>query len=240
MTAIFFDMDDTLYDQIEPFKKAYDTLFGDRFHVDIYDLFEARSVRGDEVFELAATGKMPMDEMHIYRIQKAFEDLGYEVSAEESLAYQRLYAENQKKISMTDTIIEMLDQCVSCGVPIGMVTNGPSNHQWNKAAALDVTKWITRENIIVSGDCGVAKPDAGIFRCAQSKLGVKAEDCILVGDNYQNDILGAKKAGWKALWINKRGQDISEEIVQPDYTVTDEQELKSCITSILKDEGYLK
>ena len=41
MTAIFFDMDDTLYDQIEPFKKAYDTLFGDRFHVDIYDLFEA-------------------------------------------------------------------------------------------------------------------------------------------------------------------------------------------------------
>ena len=61
-----------------------------------------------------------------------------------------------------------------------------------------------------------------------------------MGDNYQNDILGAKKAGWKALWINKRGQDISEESVQPDYTVTDEQELKSCITSILKDEGYLK
>ena len=101
--TIFFDLDDTLYDQIEPFRKAYDAVFGNRFDIDIYQLFEARSVRGDEVFELAQCGKMPMDEMHIYRIQKAFEDLGYVVTDEEALRYQKLYEENQGKISIHHT-----------------------------------------------------------------------------------------------------------------------------------------
>lgn len=224
MQTIFFDMDDTLYDQIEPFKKAYDEIFGDRFDVDIYELFEARSVRGDEVFELAQSGKMPMDEMHIYRIQKAFEDLGYAVTDEESLAYQRLYAENQGKISMTDTIKEMLEMCRARGVRIGMISNGPSGHQWKKVNALDADAWIPKENIVISGDCGVAKPEEGIFRFAERQLGVQAKDCVLVGDNYQNDIAGAKRAGWKAVWLNKRGQSAAGEYV-PDYEVRSEAEL---------------
>lgn len=239
MISILFDMDDTLYDQLEPFKKAYDAIFGDRFQVDIYELFERRSVRGDEVFELAQSGKMPMDEMHIYRIQKAFEDLGYEVSAEDSLAYQKLYAENQGKISMTDTIISVLELCNSCGITVGMVTNGPSGHQRMKIHALGAEKWIPEENIIISGECGVSKPSPEIFHCAEEKLHLKPEECIFVGDNYMNDIVGAKRAGWKALWINKRGQDISGEKYQPDYTVADEAGLKACVEQILRKEGLL-
>ncbi|MDO4323334.1 MAG: HAD family hydrolase [Lachnospiraceae bacterium] len=240
MITILFDMDDTLYDQIEPFKKAYDTIFGKRFDVDIIELFEARSRRGDEVFELAQSGKMPMDEMHIYRIQKAFEDLGVAVTAEESLAYQRLYSENQGKISMTDTIISVLEQCTSCGVRLGMVTNGPSGHQRRKLRALGADRWIPEENIIISGECGVSKPNPEIFRYAEKKMKLLPGECIFVGDNYLNDIVGAKRAGWKAIWINKRGQDISGEEYQPDYIVADEAGLKDCIEQILKEEGALR
>lgn len=239
MISILFDMDDTLYDQIEPFKKAYDAIFGGRFDVDIYELFERRSVRGDEVFELAQSGKMPMDEMHIYRIQKAFEDLGYEVSAEEALAYQRLYSENQGRISMTDTVTDILELCRSCKIKIGMVTNGPSGHQRKKIRALGAEKWIPDDCIIISGECGVSKPDPEIFYVAQKKLGLHPEECIFAGDNYLNDIVGAKRAGWKTIWINKRGQDISGEAYQPDYTVTDEAGLKACIERLLREEGVL-
>ena len=234
MTAILFDMDDTLYDQIEPFKKAYDTLFGNRFDIDIIDLFEARSVRGDEVFELAQSGKMPMDEMHIYRIQKAFEDLGCTVTAEESLAYQHLYAENQSKIAMTDTIRSLLDLCLQNGVRIGMVTNGPSGHQRKKIRALGAQRWFDNKDIIISGECGVSKPEVGIFRAAEKQMGLRPEEIIFVGDNYQNDIVGAKRAGWRAIWINKRGQDISGEAYQPDEIVADEAGLKRCVERLLE------
>ena len=149
--AILFDMDDTLYDQIEPFKKAYDDVFGTRFDVDIYDLFEA------------ASGKMPMDEMHIYRIQKAFEDLGAAVTAEESLRYQRLYEMYQGKISMTAVIRELLDYCVNAGVRIGMVTNGPSEHQRKKIHALSAQRWFPEEYTVISGECNAAKPDPEIL-----------------------------------------------------------------------------
>jgi putative hydrolase of the HAD superfamily len=227
-------MDDTLYDQKDPFKKAYDELFGDRFDIDIYELFEARSVRGDEVFELAQQGKMPMDEMHIYRIQKAFEDLGYEVTAEESLAYQRLYEKRQKEIAMSDTVKEMLELCSRSGVTMGMITNGPSDHQWRKIHTLQAERWIPEEYMIISGDVGVIKPYIEIFRIAEKRIGLQPEECLFVGDSYQNDIAPAKKAGWKALWLNRRGQDISGEAYQPDYTVTSETELKDCIERILR------
>ncbi|RKJ51095.1 HAD family hydrolase [bacterium 1XD42-54] len=230
--TIFFDLDDTLYDQIEPFRKAYDAVFGNRFDIDIYQLFEARSVRGDEVFELAQCGKMPMDEMHIYRIQKAFEDLGYVVTDEEALRYQKLYEENQGKISMSDTVKKMLELCNVYNIRVGIISNGPSGHQRKKAKVLNVGAWIPEEHIVISGDYGVSKPNTGLFLHAQRQLGTEAKDCILVGDNYQNDIVGAKRAGWKAVWLNKRGQDIREEVCQPDYEVKNEAELFAWVRSV--------
>ncbi len=235
MTTIFFDMDDTLYDQMEPFQKAYHTVFGNRFDIDIYELFKARLARGDEVFELAQSGKMPMDEMHIYRMQKAFEDLGYAVTEEEALKYQRLYEENQGRISMSDTMQKTLELCKKHNIRTGIISNGPSGHQRKKAKVLQIGSWIPESNMVISADYGVSKPDAGLFWCAQRQLGVEAKDCIMVGDSYQNDIVGAKLAGWRAVWLNKRNQDIRGEACQPDYEVKNEADLYTWVSAICRE-----
>lgn len=73
----FFAVDHTLYDQVEPFRKACEELFGNRFAINIEELLAARHRRSDEAFEKSMTGEMSMEEMYIYRGQKAFEDLGY-------------------------------------------------------------------------------------------------------------------------------------------------------------------
>lgn len=45
-----------------------------------------------------------------------------------------------------------------------------------------------------------------------------------MGDAYGHDILGAKGAGWKAVWFNHRGRQATGEVM-PDYEVRSEQEL---------------
>lgn len=230
VSAFIFDMDDTLYDQLYPFKKAYDTLFGSRFQVDIRALFEARTARADETFELAVKGKITMEEMHIYRIQKAFEDLGIQVSAEESLEFQRLYSENQKTIFVTETIRELLDRCLQKQIPMGLITNGPTGHQWMKIQALGLTRWIPGERIIVSAECGFTKPHREIFLFAEKKLSLKREDSFFVGDHYINDILGAKNAGWHTVWLNKKHQKLAPGDYHPDLTAETEEELLQCLT----------
>lgn len=48
---------------------------------------------------------------------------------------------------------------------------------------------------------GAAKPDAAIFRHAVTRLGTAAEDTLHVGDSWERDVLGARAAGLRAVWL---------------------------------------
>lgn len=41
-------------------------------------------------------------------------------------------------------------------------------------------------------------------------MGLKANECVYVGDTFSNDIYGAIKAGMEAVWIWKRGDRLCE------------------------------
>jgi FMN hydrolase / 5-amino-6-(5-phospho-D-ribitylamino)uracil phosphatase len=62
------------------------------------------------------------------------------------------------------------------------------------------------EVAVFAQDHRVAKPDRGIFEIAQRQLGVEPADCVLIGDHRLNDVVGAKRSGWKAVWIDRRGE----------------------------------
>lgn len=236
MKAVFFDVDDTLYNQRDTFQRAYDELFGNRFELEIEKLFLARQRRSDEVFEASQIGAITMEEMYIYRVQKAFEDLGFFVTPEESLKFQELYVKNQQNLSMPQVTRELLDTLKRKGIALGVITNGPFEHQWKKVNALNLLNWMPREHILISGEVGITKPDRGIFDLAKERTGLKAEEMWFVGDSYENDILGAKGAGWHNLWVNRRGKDISRETVQPEVFVMDEAEMSAWFIKKLSTE----
>jgi putative hydrolase of the HAD superfamily len=79
------------------------------------------------------------------------------------------------------------------------------------------------EAIVFAQDHRVNKPDPEIFSIAQGLMEVPAAECVLVGDHPLNDVVGAKRAGWKAVWID-RGQGAYKppegHKVQPDATIT--------------------
>lgn len=236
MSAIIFDVDDTLYDQVIPFWNAYKAVFKDRFQLPMDDLFAASRRRSDEVFGPSQRGEITMEEMYIYRIQKAFEDFQVSITDQEALQFQAEYAENQKRLQVSEKMREILDFCAA-RIPIGIMTNGPSQHQWKKVNALEAQQWFPRETIFVSGDLGAAKPDRRIFDWACSKMGQKPEEMYMVGDSYDNDVVGAMSAGWKAIWLNRRGRRLPEGGLIPWKTVTSEEELQEVLEKIVMIQG---
>ena len=56
---------------------------------------------------------------------------------------------------------------------------------------------------VVSGEVGIDKPDPRIFDVMCERMKVKPEDCLYIGDNYVNDVLGARNAGWNAIYLNR-------------------------------------
>jgi putative hydrolase of the HAD superfamily len=59
------------------------------------------------------------------------------------------------------------------------------------------------EVVVFAQDHRVAKPDRGIFEVTERQLGLAPAECVLVGDHPLNDVVGAKRAGWRAVWIDR-------------------------------------
>ena len=55
--------------------------------------------------------------------------------------------------------------------------------------------------IVVSAQVGFEKPDPRIFLAAAQAVGAEPNDCVLVGDDFINDICGAQGVGMPAIWI---------------------------------------
>ena len=86
------------------------------------------------------------------------------------------------------------------GFKTGVITNGPSVLQHTKMENSGLLPYM--DILVVSGDLEFAKPQPEIFEYTASKLGLKTEDCIYVGDHPVNDIQGALSAGMHALRMN--------------------------------------
>ena len=210
MIGLVFDVDDTLYEQIVPFENAYKSLFD--MDIDMGRFYLLSRYYSDVKFEASRNGEMTMDEYHIYRIQEAAKDLGVYLSDEQALNMQKEYKKNQQKLQMSDITISILNLAKENNVKLGIITNGPSEHQWSKVKALGVEKWIDRENIIVSGDHGINKPDIRIFEIMHEKLQLPNDSLYYIGDSLENDIVGANNAGWKAIWINRYKRKLSDNV----------------------------
>ena len=201
MIGLVFDVDDTLYEQIVPFENAYKSLFD--IDIDMEQFYLLSRYYSDVKFEASRNGEMTMDEYHIYRIQEAAKDLGVFLTDEQALNMQKEYKKNQQKLQISNITISILELAKENNVKLGIITNGPSEHQWSKVKALDVERWIDKENIIVSGDYSINKPDVKIFEIMQEKLKLPNDSLYYIGDSLENDIVGATNAGWKVIWINR-------------------------------------
>lgn len=58
------------------------------------------------------------------------------------------------------------------------------------------------QEIFTYHEIGARKPEAGFFTALQNLLKAEPEELLMIGEDYHTDILGAKQAGWYALWYN--------------------------------------
>ena len=82
--------------------------------------------------------------------------------------------------------------------------------------------------VVVSAAVNKRKPSPEIFQKALDKIGVTAENTVFVGDTADADIIGAKAAGMKTIFIERRVQKEAEE-ARPDQIIKSLSELTAAI-----------
>ena len=68
------------------------------------------------------------------------------------------------------------------------------------------------DKIITSEQVGVKKPNPLIFEFALKQANAQANDSIMIGDNWEADIMGAKNAGLDVIYCNFDSKPVSESI----------------------------
>jgi putative hydrolase of the HAD superfamily len=58
--------------------------------------------------------------------------------------------------------------------------------------------------VFTSAELGARKPQMAFFRQLESVLARPPYHLVMIGDSYHADVLGARLAGWKAIWYNPR------------------------------------
>jgi len=109
-----------------------------------------------------------------------------------------------------------------------LVTNGISDIQRGKIAASGLERWFS--HITVSSEAGGWKPDAVVFEAALAKAGVTAEETVMIGDNPEKDIAGARALGMHTIWM-RRWEWLGDRGVRADATATDMADLARILST---------
>ncbi|RAR44309.1 HAD family hydrolase [Paenibacillus sp. MDMC362] len=235
--GIFFDVDDTLYDHLAPFRDAVQKVARPDGAFPYEAAYHRMRYYSDKLsVELGGAGTAAygeaVEDMRRRRFQFALAEFGIQLTLKEAEAVQQTYLERQYDITMFEGARELLKKLTDAGHVVGLITNGPAEHQMNKIAAMQLGDLIPEERLFVSGAVGWDKPDPRIFHHVNRLTGTEPEDSYYIGDSWRNDVVGALAAGWHVIWFNHRSVGPESEH-QPQHTVASYGELERLLDEVI-------
>lgn len=86
-------------------------------------------------------------------------------------------------------------------VPLALVTNGLSKLQRDKLDLTGLSGYFA--SVVVSEEIGSGKPDHEMFREPLRRLDLDVSEAVMVGNDFERDIIGARSAGLAAIQITR-------------------------------------
>lgn len=200
--TIFFDLDNTLFDHTRAEQATLEILLDSSpqdFNGINYDEFcRIYDKNNTALWHKMSQGKITPDELRIERFKMTLEELNirYTKYSELSEKYLEIYSKQSFSLPGTNEILNFLN----LKYELGILSNGFAKTQETKLSNLDLNSFFKYR--IFSENVGAMKPSSEIFNAAMKVARVQPDEIVYVGDSYENDILGAKAVGWRAILFN--------------------------------------
>ena len=201
---IVFDMDDTLYPEIDYVRSGFSA---------VADHLAARGAGpAAELFERMWRVFETGDRHRVF--DAVLEELGLRgrIDVADLVARYRLHL---PAIRLRSEAVEALASLRRAGMSLAVVTDGPAEQQRRKADALGLAGYV---DTIVFTDClppGCAKPSPEAFRRLMDIFGMPGPRCMYVADNPRKDFVGPRQLGWFTLQFVDAGGVYRREVPPP-------------------------
>lgn len=203
--AVLFDLDDTLYDHQHAIRAALAEVALEEprlLHGGLEALLARYGEALEDVHPHVVAGRISYAEARVERYRRLLEWAEADVSLATELADVQFeaYRRHERLVPGAEGLIEAL---TARGLALGIVSNSTRDEQFGKLSRLGVDGCF--HAVVVSGDHGISKPDPRLFDIALRALKVPALEAAFVGDRWDIDVLGARAAGMRPIWLNRAG-----------------------------------
>ena len=220
--AVFFDIDDTLYDT-SGFAKL------------------ARKAALNSMIDAG----LPMEPGEAYKLlREIIDEKGSNYDKHFNVLTKRVFGEEKPLLialgmityhNVKFALLRLFPNTISSliylkgkGYTLGVISNGITIKQWEKLIRLDLHHFF--EEVVTSQEAGVEKPNEKIFQLALDRMGCEAERSVMIGNKFNEDIMGALNVGMSAILVNSELKDSEREYLKKE----------NLNVEVIKDLGEIK
>lgn len=210
---IFFDLDHTLWDFDKNSLLAFEMVF-EKFNINIgvEDFLYSYQPINMKYWKLYREEKVSKKELRRGRLIEAFtrHNIGFSLGIIDEISndYIDFLPLHNHLIEGTEDLLEYLNPKYD----LHIITNGFREVQNKKLLSSGILHYF--DTITNSEDAGVKKPNPYIFKHAIQKSGAKFDNSVMIGDNYEADIMGAEAVGLNTICFNYHKEKLPAQNIQ--------------------------
>ena len=203
---VFFDLDHTLWDYHANSMQALTELysqFGFSAHVSLEQFLETYQSINEKLWHRFNQSEIDRDYIKKYRFPMVLKKMKVYLDAKPEELHDFFVTNCSSRSKLMPWARETLTYLYE-RYPLAIITNGFPEAQYPKMEASDLNKYF--KEVIISHEVGCRKPQSEIYHLTLEKMGAKAAQTVMSGDNPKTDVRGALDAGLKAIFYNPTGK----------------------------------
>lgn len=226
MKIVCFDLDDTLYKEIDYLRSAYREIA----------VYAANHCYGCSDSPMILAVKAYETMLLAYKEgQNAFERLNAFLGINLPInQYLQIYRMHKPNIHLSESAVSALNSLKSPECIIGLITDGRSVQQRNKMEALGLNRWIMDEDIVISEEYGSEKPTSANYEYFMKRY-PECDEFIYIGDNLKKDFIAPNALGWQTVCLKDDGRNIHKQ----DFTSVSTKAMPKMIIEDIKNLTFL-
>ena len=210
---VFFDLDHTLWDfdknSALTFQKIFET---HKVKVNILDFVRIYEPINQNYWKLYREEKIDKASLRYGRLKDAFDILDYAIEDELINQLSGDYIEHLTSFNhLFEGTVDLLNYLFS-KYELHIITNGFEEVQLKKMTSSNISHYF--KTITNSEMVGVKKPNPLIFDHALKMANAKPQESIMIGDNFEADIVGALNVGYDVIFVNFNNEMVEPKIKQ--------------------------
>ncbi len=163
-------------------------------------------------YEFYVKKEISHQEQRVRRIISIFEYFNIPLTKEPLEVYDDYLKEFEANWKVFDDVSETLTELKNRGYKLGIISNGKFEQQVKKLKKVKIFDMF--DCVFTSSQFEVSKPNPKLFENIFNKLSLNYAEVCYIGDDLKKDILPCKAIGVDAIFVNRSGADVKEDIVQ--------------------------